>query len=205
MAEIDYSVVIRTLGTAGEKYHKLFVMRNGKAKIRAGDGHSRKFLEDMLEFDVIRFQELTPRGRVVKEVTNFYGSAFRLTYGVLLLYFAGFYDDFAAHLVFFSSGLERDLGYGCDGGECFAPESEREYLFEVFLRLDFRRGVSLETGQGIVGGHSATIVDYLNESTPGVLYYKANLFRSCVYRIFQQFLNHRGRSLYDLSGSYHIR
>ena len=63
----------------------------------------------------------------------------------------------------------------------------------------------LETEYRLVRGHTAAIVYDLYHSTSRILDANRNLRGKRIKGILHKLLNHRGRPLYHLPGSYHIR
>ena len=65
--------------------------------------------------------------------------------------------------------------------------------------------MALETEHRLVRGHSATVVDDLDQGPSGVLDDYRHLVSTGIHRILHQLLHHGCRSLHDLSRGDHVR
>ncbi len=65
--------------------------------------------------------------------------------------------------------------------------------------------MALESHTGIGGRHTVTVVNHLDERTPGILEHYRDFCGTCIHSILYEFLYHGSRSLYHLSGRNLVR
>ena len=118
-------------------------------------------------------------------------------YGVCELYLA-------AYLVFGPPGLQCHLGDCGNGGEGLSPEAESYNVIEVLSRGNLGRGMPLEAQHGLVRGHSAAVVNHLDQCSPGIGQDYRHLGGSGIHSILHKLLDDGSRPLDDLPRRYHI-
>ena len=183
----------------------LAIVGEGESDIRTCEGYADELRDDMLELDIIRLEELASCRHIVEEIAYAEVGSSRRRYliGGYMLRICKIH--LAAHLIVFPTGLERDLGHCCDGCQSLSSEAESQDIVQVLCCLKLGCRVSLETEDGLVRRHSASVVDDLDESPAGILDHDGNLIRSCIHSILHQLLHHGCRPLHDLSRGDHIR
>ena len=93
---------------------------------------------------------------------------------------------------------------GPNAGQCFSAESECGDVQQVVCGRYFGCRMSFEAQNRLVRRHAAAIVNDLDQCPSGVAEYHGHLCCSRVHCVLDKFLDYRGRSLYDLSGSNHV-
>ena len=181
------------------------VVAEGESGVGPGQGHAGVFFEDVLEFDVVRLEELAACGDVVEEVPHGEIGALRrldLAGGEVL---GGGEGHLHADLILRPAGLEGHFRHRGDRSEGLPAEAECEDVVEVFRRGDLRRGVALEAEDGVVRAHAAAVVDDLDERAAGIRDDHVHLTRAGIQGVLHQFLHDGGRPLDDLARRDHVR
>ena len=163
-----------------------------------------EFFYDVLHLDIVRFQELASCRNVVEQIP--YGEVGACRCGNLVCgnMLGVIIHDLASDFIFCASGLECDLRYRRDGGQCFSAESECGDVQQVVCGRYFGCRMSFEAQNRLVRRHAAAVVNDLDQCPSGVAEYHGHLCCSRVHCVLDKFLDYRGRSLYDLSGSNHV-
>ena len=99
-------------------------------------------------------------------------------------------------------GHFRDSG---DRSEGFSTESEGGDVHQVCSFRNLGSGMTLEAQDGLVRGHSLTVVNDLDEGPSCVGDVHDDFFSPGIHSILHQFLHNGSRTLHDLSRCDHIR
>ena len=175
-----------------------------EAYLRAGEGDPRELRDYMLEFYIVRFEELAPCRHIVEQVSYGYIATLRRGHFGAGGDFRSGDIHFEAGFVLFPAGAEADLGHGGNRSERLAPEAVGEYVAEVFRTAQLAGRVSLEADHRVVGAHPAAVVNELYECPSGILHRQGNGTRAGIHGILHQFLDYGSGTLDHLAGGYHI-
>ena len=151
-------------------------------------------------FDGVGFHKLHPGGGVEEQVPDDNGGAV----GAARL---GFFKDFARFQMKAdafnrrrSLGQQVDAADGGDGGQSFATEAHRADGGQVLGGAQLACCVAQERGPGVLGAHAAAVVRDPQVGHTAVLDLYSDLGSSGVHGVFQQLLDHGGRTLHHLAG-----
>ena len=168
------------------------------------DRHAGELLNDMLELNLVRLEELAASRGVVEEVADGEIGPDGSRYGSGLDRLEAARGDLGARFVRGTARPERYLGDGRDTRKRLTAEAVGHYAFQVCGGADLGRRVPLEAKHGIRGAHAGAVVYDLDEGASGVRYHHVHLRRTCVHRVLHQFLDNGRGALYHLSGGNHV-
>ena len=170
-----------------------------KANFRIHQRDASKFLHDMPQFSLRRFEEVAPCGHVEKQVLN--GERRARLHGNqgLLLDHRALVDNLHPHFVLLASGLQFHLRYGGDAGQGLASETHSADGKQVFRLANFGSGMTLEAQAGIRFRHTAAIVDHHNHRLTGVFHYQVDLGGTSIQSVLHQLFDRRCWTLNHLA------
>jgi len=86
-----------------------------------------------------------------------------------------------------------------DGGQRLAPESKRVDAVQVGVAGQLAGGVAFQSQQTVLAGHAVAVVGHPDQPTATVGDLKADVRSSGIQGVFDQFLDHRGRTFHHLT------
>ena len=168
--------------------------------LRVGQRVVRDQAGDMRELGGFRLEKLAACRSIEEKIANGDGGSGRqasLFHGEDAS--AGDLDDRAGGLI----GITRFQAHAGDGGNTghsLTSKAEGGDGQQVVVVLELAGGVALKGQQGVVAHHSAAVIGDLDELAATGFDVHANAGGTCVERVFEQFLDHRGRAFHHLSG-----
>ena len=103
------------------------------------------------------------------------------------------------------AGQQIDLRHRGDGGQGLAPEAQSADGLQILFRADLAGGVAQEGDLRVLRRHAAAVVGHADGDHAAVLDRYGDVFCPRVHGVFQQLLDHGGRTLYHLAGGDQIR
>ena len=170
-----------------------------ECNFRMCQSNALKLINNVSCFHRIRFQEITSRRNVVKQI--FYwdsGSCWGCRH-FLVRHFAAFNFDVRSQIDVFQLGFHLYMCNRSNGSQCFTSKAFGMQLKQIFCSPNFWCSVSFKRQSSIRNAHSFSIVDYLNQGFSGI--FQDQLDRRCsgINWIFEQFFDNRSRTLNDFS------
>lgn len=158
----------------------------------------------MGELGGIALEEMSPSGKIEKEIAHGEVAAHLASDGSLFNDLGGFNLKADAHFVIRTSRLEFDLRHRRYGGEGLATETHGVKVVEVLGSRYFGRGMTFERHAGIGFGHTLAIINDLDERATGIPDEDLNLGSTGVNSVLDQFLDNGGGAVNHLASGYLI-
>jgi len=176
-------------------------MNQRKLNFRMSQSNVIEFGNNMPQLGTVAFKEFSACGNIVKKV--FYWEIAAILTGNRLICRGNrcTYFYMCSKLIAFSFRFKADFSNCCDRCKCFAPKTFCTDCKKVGGKTDLWGCMPLPAETGIGFRHSGTIVNYLNECTPGIFYIYSYNVSTGINSIFNQFLYNGSRSLNNLSRS----
>ena len=94
---------------------------------------------------------------------------------------------------------DRHAGYRRNGSQRLAAKAVAGYPFQVGQTAYLARGVARQRRRQIVGGDAAAVIDDANQAHTAFFQLHVDPGCGCVQAVFQQFLEHRSRTIDHLA------
>ena len=182
----------------------LSVVRKRESDIRARKGDTDELCDYVLEFHIVRLEELASCRHIVEKIADAEVGSSRscdLLGGKMLRIRK---IDLTADLILFPAGLQGNFGHCRDRSESLTAETECKYVMEILGAAELRGCMSFKTEHSLVRRHSAAVVDDLYQGTAGILDNNRHLVCTRIDGVLHKLLHYGRRSLHDLSRSDHI-
>ena len=169
---------------------------------RHGGMHQRDALElghDVGEFGAVGLEELAACRHVEEEVLHQEIAAAGAGRRLLALHLRAGNQQAGAQLVLLAAGLQLHLGHGGYGGQGLAAEAHGVQGKEVRGFAYLGRGMPLERQAGVGLGHSLAVIYDLYGGLARIGHQHVHLLGIGIDGVLHQFLDHGGRTLYDLA------
>ena len=179
----------------------LAVLGKAEADFRVGECRVQHGFGNKGTLAGILFEELHPRRGVVKQVVDRNGRAHtaRARLDALLLPARNAVDT--GKLVVFGAGHDLHTRYTCNGGQCLPAKAQRVDMPQIVCRGNFAGCMADKRLVNVLRFDAAAVIHDLQLTYAAALDGKADLRCPGVDGVFQQFLCHRSRALYDLARS----
>ena len=164
-----------------------------------GEGVVRHQRCDMRKLGGFGFEELLARGGIEKEIANCDGGADGQPSFLDFEDFPAIDLDDCSRCLFGGASLEVEAGNRGDRGQSLPTKAEGGHAQQILGILEFRRGVPLESEQGVVAHHAASVVGDLDELLPTRFDLNLDASGASVERVFEEFLDDRSWTLHHLA------
>ena len=159
-----------------------------------------ELVNDMAQFYIIALKKVSARGHIEKQIPYHDGCPGGVLTGLLLFHFKALYDNAGTDFRFRLTGAQLHLCNSGNRGQRLPSEAHRSNGEQVVCFSDLTRRVLLETHTRIRRTHTATIIHYLDQGSPGILHNHTNISSTGIYGVLQQLFHHRSRALYHFPG-----
>jgi hypothetical protein len=159
-----------------------------------------EFVNNMPGLYRVALQKITSGRDIVKEVFDGDACAVWQCFRTLVNDFRTLDLYHCAEFIFYAMGFELYLRDRSNRCHSFPTETHRSDCKEILRFSDFARRMAFEAQSCIRNAHPTAIVDDLDERFACIFDDQLYTVSAGIYRIFDQFFDSRGRSLYDLAG-----
>ncbi|MNL16811.1 hypothetical protein D3C87_1378670 [compost metagenome] len=160
----------------------------------------------VIELGFFGLEEFASRRGVEEQVANFHGSADRMRRRLHpRRHVAAFGFDLPGLIGIASTRGQRQARHGTDRRQRLTPETEAHHLFKVFQVANLAGGVTGQRQRQVIGRDAAAIVTHPQQLDPALLDINIDALGAGVEAVFQQFLDHRGRTFNHLTGGDLVR
>ena len=176
------------------------VKRQGQAGVGKGQRKAGKGAQDMAVLGAQAAHEAAAGRGVVEHVPDLDTGADRRSGLALGGQSAGLKAVFGAELVRSLAGQQSQAGDRGDAWQGFAPKAEGLNPGDIGGAGNLAGGKTLTRQADIFGGHARTVIGDLDQPPTALLDLDSNRVGAGIQGVFNEFLDHAGRSLNDLAG-----
>lgn len=172
----------------------------GEGKPRPREGQLFQQAADDGGLGALLFEEFFARRRVVKQILHRNIGADGAAAGRGRDKLSPLHHHLEALVAARLAGAQRHPGDGGHRGKGFAAKAKRGHGGEVALAAQLGGGVASEAGDGVVRGHAAAVVGDAHQARAARFDFHRDAGGAGVDGVFQELLDHRGRTLHDFAG-----
>ena len=186
--------------TGGDKL-LLAVLGKAETDFRVGERRVQHGFGNKGPLAGILFEELHPRRGVVKQVVDRNGRTYAARARLDALFFPAGNAVNTGKLVVFGAGHDLHTRHACNGSQCLPAKAQRVDMPQIIRRGNFAGCMADKRLVNVLRFDAAAVIHDLQLMYAAALDGKADLRCPGIDGVFQQFLCHRSRALYDLARS----